>query len=100
MMKKNKLNTLGTGLITGFIIPVISFLGVAIYRMSLGLSLKDFISFLNEAGILTQVISLCLIPNLLLFFIFIWTSRLISARGVIMSMFVFGFLILVLKIAL
>ena len=100
MVKKNKLNTLGFGLLTGLLIPIISFMGVSIYRMNDGNGFKAFIDFLFQADILTKLISLCLVPNLLLFFVFIWTNRLISARGVIMSMFVYGLLILILKIVL
>jgi mannose/fructose/N-acetylgalactosamine-specific phosphotransferase system component IID len=100
MMVKNKFNTLATGVLTGLIVPIVSFLSVAIYRMSSGVSFKEFIAFLHQADILTKLISLCLVPNLLLFFIFIWTGRLKSARGVILSMFVFGVIILILKIAL
>lgn len=98
-MMKNRLNTMTTGLMGGLIVPILSFFGIAIYRMSTGVSFNGFIVFLMEADILTKLVSLCLLPNLLLFFIFIWTSRLKSARGVIMSMFVFGLLILVLKFA-
>src|SRR3954469_15508999 len=41
-------------------------------------------------NILTASISLCVITNLLVFFIFIWTNRNFSARGVLFSTFIYA----------
>ncbi len=45
------------------------------------------------------MISLSVIPNLLLFFLFIWTNRTLSARGVIFATLLVAMVMLVLKFA-
>lgn len=49
-----------------------------------------FTKILMAHNILTPAISLCVIINLLVFFIFIWTHRNYSARGVLMATFVYA----------
>jgi hypothetical protein len=46
---------------------------------------------------LSKVVSLAAIPNLLLFFLFIWTKRNFSARGVIFATLLLAFVMLILK---
>ncbi|MBI3503158.1 MAG: hypothetical protein HY063_15330 [Bacteroidetes bacterium] len=41
-------------------------------------------------NILTPSVSLCVLTNLLVFFIFIWTDRNHSARGVLLSTFIYA----------
>jgi hypothetical protein len=48
-------------------------------------------------GLLSKLLSLSAIPNLLLFFVFIWTNRPFSARGVIFATLVVALVMLVLK---
>jgi hypothetical protein len=45
----------------------------------------------------SKVLSLATVPNLLLFFLFIWTHRNFSARGVIFATLLMAFVMLVLK---
>ena len=63
---------------------------------------SDFLSYLMNYGtgrtqIIPKLLSLAAIPDLLLFFAFIWTDRLKSARGVIGSAFLLGIVIAILK---
>jgi hypothetical protein len=58
----------------------------------------SFISFYFDIllvnDIVTSTISLCVISNLLVFFIFIWTNRNYSARGVLFSTIIYaGFVV-------
>jgi hypothetical protein len=57
-----------------------------------------FIKFLLSGRVLSAVISLCLIPNLGLFFLFYNYRIDRSARGMILGMLLYGFLIVYLKI--
>jgi len=50
------------------------------------------------AGVLTKFMSLAVIPNLLVFFIFIWQELLKAARGTLAATFVSAFLVLLVKI--
>ena len=93
---KSKLNNIYLGLITGISLPVISFFILYKVRYD-NFSVSGFIDLMSEADILTKVLSLTVLPNLLLFFIFIWTNKLVSARGVLFSTIVYAILIFVLK---
>ena len=85
------------GLIPGIIFPLITMITIWAIKYDGG-----FFQFLNEfqrSGLLAKVVSLAAIPNLLLFFLFNWTDRTFSSRGVIFATLVLAFLMLVLKFA-
>lgn len=46
---------------------------------------------------LSSLISLCVIPDLLLFFIFIWLDYLYSARGVLAAVFLLALIVVLTK---
>jgi len=96
-MKIRNLNRMYYGFISGLIIPVLFMLIILFVRKD-EKTLIDFFDAFYQTGILPKLISICLIPNLLLFFIFIWTNHYKAARGVILSMFFAGLVIGLLKI--
>ena len=78
------------GAITGLMAPLISLFVFYLVTYHT-ISFSDFFhNILLGYGILLPVISLCVITNLLVFFIFIWTNRNYSARGVLLATFVYG----------
>ncbi len=85
------------GLIPGIVLPVISLLGFWMVRSDEGFF--DFLAHSQRFEMLPKLLSLCAIPNLLLFFVFIWTNRIFSARGVILATLIVGFVMLILKFA-
>jgi hypothetical protein len=95
-MSEKKFDTLLTGLIPALILPALTLVGFWIVKSD-----RDFVDFLvyfQEMEMLSKVVSLTAIPNLLLFFLFIWTKRNFSARGVIFATFLLAFVMLILKI--
>jgi hypothetical protein len=95
-MSEKKFNTLLSGLIPALILPLMTILGFWIAKSDL-----EFVEFLRQfqqMHMLSKVISLASIPNLLLFFIFIWTNRNFSARGVIFATILLAFIMLLLKL--
>ena len=87
------------GLLLGLAVPVIVFTLIYIIKFN-AISIKKFIELLNQKAVFTQILSLCVLPNLLVFFIFIWTNKLLSARGVLIATFVVTVIILLLKLIL
>ncbi len=85
------------GLIPGIILPLTTLIIIWVIRYDGGFLqfLKDF----QQIGLLSKAVSLAAIPNLLLFFLFIWTDRTFSSRGVIFATLVLAFLMLMLKFA-
>jgi hypothetical protein len=94
-MSEKKFDTLLTGLIPALILPALTLVGFWIVKSDRGF--VDFLVYFQEMKLLSKVVSLTAIPNLLLFFLFIWTKRNFSARGVIFSTFLLAFVMLILK---
>ena len=94
-MTAKKFNTLLYGLIPGVVLPVLTLLIVWMVKSDSGL--LDFLVKFQSLGMLSKVVSLTAIPNLLLFFLFIWTDRNFSARGVIFATLLLAFVMLILK---
>jgi hypothetical protein len=94
-MSEKKFDALLTGLIPALILPALTLLGFWIVKSDRGF--VDFLVYFQEMKMLSKVVSLTAIPNLLLFFVFIWTKRNFSARGVIFSTLLLAFVMLILK---
>lgn len=93
---KSSLNKIWIGLILGMIAPMLSVLGF--YKYTYGhLPFMDFVDIMMQSNVYVQLLSICVVPNLLLFFIFIWTNRLSSARGILFATFIYAFVIFGLK---
>lgn len=94
---KQKLNSVSIGVLTGVFVPLIAVI-LFYFFTSKSVSVKEYIHFLILKNVYTNIISLCVIPNLLAFFIFIWLDFLSSARGVLVATFGFAFIVLGLKV--
>ena len=97
MSGKKRFDSVLTGLIPGLILPVVTLLVIWLIRFDGGLA--EFFSSFQRMGMLSKVVSLSAIPNLLLFFLFIWTDRTYSARGVIFATLLVAMVMLFLKFA-
>ena len=95
-MIASRINKNLTGFVAGILLPLIILIIMLMLKKN-DYSLFEMISLNQQMGILSKMISLSVIPNLLLFFIFIWTNLLKAGRGVLISMFLFGFIIIILK---
>lgn len=97
MKAEKSFNSLGHGLIPGILLPAGSLLIIWAVRFDGGFF--EFLGKFQQLGLLSKVLSLSTIPNLLLFFLFLWFNRSFSARGVIFATLVLAFVMLVLKFA-
>jgi hypothetical protein len=95
-MNKAKLNNHWIGFGTGVLIPVIA-LTIYYFARYSDLSLVDFYKVYKNLGILTHIISLSVLPDLLVFFLFIRQNWLKSARGVLAATFLFTFVVLLIR---
>jgi len=96
---KSKVNNVWLGAFLGMLVPLITVFLAYKIRFS-QVDLLDFLRLLIQKKILSSLLSLCVIPNLLVFLIFIWLNYLYSARGVLFSTFVVGFVIVGVKFLL
>ena len=95
MAKIKRFDSLATGLISGIVLPAVTLVLIWVFRYQGGL--WDFLLEFQKMGALSQLVSLSVIPNLLLFFIFTWLNRSYSAKGVIFATFIMAFIMLILK---
>ena len=94
-MSNKKFDTMLSGLVPALVLPVLTILVFWIVKSDLGLVV--FLEQFQQMRMLSKVVSLAAIPNLLLFFLFIWTNRNFAARGVIFATLLLAFLMLILK---
>ncbi len=94
--KKQSFDKLYIGLILGLLIPLISFYVFFLIKNT-SLTFGKFVEYLGNSGVIPQSVTLGVIPNLLIFFIFIWTHRYLSARGVIVATMIYTVVILAVK---
>jgi hypothetical protein len=84
------------GILAGLIGPVV---GVLVFYF-VNFSNSEFSSFFRMAAaqnLLSPLLSLCAVINLGVFFLFIRVNHLYSARGIIISTFLYGLIIIGLK---
>lgn len=95
-MDQGRFNKLIIGFIGGLLFPVLTFVGIylALYN---GKSFFDFVEITWLQGNMSRVLSLSMLPNLGLFFAFIWTNKLKSAQGVLAVTIVLAFAIIILR---
>jgi hypothetical protein len=95
-MQKPAFNSLKTGFILGIVLPVISFLGFYLVRYR-AIPFSEFITYVYFRDVLSSLLSLNILPNLILFFIFIRIDYLFSARGVLIATFLFAGIVFIVK---
>lgn len=84
------------GIAAGLIVPFLVMVVFAYYKNGLD-GMKDYFTTLINYDVLTSLISLCAIPNLLIFFLFMWTDRLRSSRGVIIATLIYTFIVIIIQ---
>jgi hypothetical protein len=96
-MQKPKLNNFILGIVAGLLLPFISLLVYWLWSFKYMNFIPQFFKILLMARVLSAVLSLCLIPNLGIFFLFINKEYYKTTRGIILSTFIYGFIIVILK---
>ena len=94
MNLEHKLNKLPVGLTIGVIVPILTLIVVYLFSFN-NYTVHQFVYFLQTMKVMSKLLSLCVVPNLLAFFIFIWLDYLKSARGVLMATFIMAILVFV-----
>lgn len=90
-----KYDRLLPGLIAGIVLPAFAFL--VSWLILSDNSIGEYFHQFRVMNRLSGIISLTALPNLLLFFIFIWLNMYRAARGVITATFILAFVMLIVK---
>ncbi len=94
MTSTPKYNRVIVGLIPGFIIPLITLLGFYIFKSHVK-NIIDYLKMVIEMDLLSNILSLCALPNLIIFFIFLSKNYYYSARGVIFATFIWAIVVVI-----
>jgi hypothetical protein len=97
MKTQKKLDKLLIGTLIGIIMPLLVFGSIYLIRYH-AVPIRQYISLLWSHQLLIKLLSLCAIPNLLFFMLFINTQRLRAARGVLLATFIFAFIVLIYRL--
>jgi hypothetical protein len=82
--------------VAGILVPLLAL--VIFYMISSSdQTFSEFLVFLISRKKLSSLISLSVVPDLLVFFIFIWLNYLYSARGVLAAVFLFALVVVLTK---
>ena len=93
---KSTVNSFWFGLAVGLIVPLITII-IAYYQTYSYMEIKDFYLRFVHLKLFSAFISLCALPDMLVFFIFIWGNRLIGARGALTAIFILTIIVVVFK---
>ncbi len=97
MKLAEKYDNLVSGLISGFLFPIIT--GLCIYAFTAhGKSLFLYMERISEANIVTHAVSICVFPNVLIFLLFLRYDMLRAARGVLGMTIVYAAIVFALKL--
>jgi len=96
-MEKTKWNNFILGIVLGFLLPAISLVGYWMWSFRMMNFPTQFFSFLLLGRVLSAVLSLCLLPSLGMFYIFVNKEFYKTTRGIILSTIIIGGLIVWLK---
>ena len=98
LLGKDKYDSVILGTVLGLLAPTIAFFIYYMIRYR-GMYFPAYLHYLYAGGTFLPILSLCVTPNLLIFFIFIWTKRDKSARGVLQATFAFALYVGIMKLA-
>ncbi len=94
-----KINSVGFGIASGILLPVIVYLVLYFARVN-DIRHVLFSDHTLLSSILPLLISHCILPNIVLFFIFNWADKMLSAKGVVISTVILAVGVFAVKIML
>jgi hypothetical protein len=97
MIFKLKFDKILYGVLSGLLLPVMTGLIIFLFTAG-GLNLAQYLVKIFLANIITHAISLCVFPNILIFFLFIQFDMLKAARGVLGMTIVWAVTVFIVKI--
>lgn len=93
---RTRFDKLWAGVLAGFLAPMLAFLIYYLVNYTY-MSIPAFIRYVINGNAYTQIMSLCAIANLPLFYIFLELNAIKGTRGIILMTLIFAILNFVLK---
>jgi len=92
-----KYDKITVGLISGFVLPLVVGLAIFIFTAH-GKSMGEYLGRIKEAKIITHAITLCVFPNIAVFFLFNRFDMLRALRGVLAATIVWAVAVFIVKV--
>lgn len=99
MAKQSKFDNMKLGTIMGLVVPATAILIVYLFTTHSKVSFSFFLDYWIHKSVMSKILSLALLPNLPVFFLYIWKNYYFTARGILMSTILWTFAIVILKFA-
>lgn len=94
---KSKFNKQKIGLISGLIVPIIAIFIFYLLNQNRFGSFENFYKHFVLFHLTSHIVSLSVIPNMAVFYLFIKKNFLYSAKGVVLATMIYGLIIIVLR---
>lgn len=95
--KPPKFNKPYVGLILGLLLPVLSFILYYYYKTKGDMSLIDYFNLLVHYQLFMTILTLSVLPNIILFFIFKKLDYWYSIKGLVTAIFIYTMIVVVLR---
>ena len=92
-----KINSVGFGIVSGILLPFVLYL-VLYYTKVNNVRYTLTSDYAILSSILPVLISHCILPNMILFFIFNWTNKMLSAKGVVIATVILAAMVFITKL--
>jgi hypothetical protein len=97
MTRAEKYDKMITGIVSGFIFPII--IGLVIYTFTAhGKSITQYLERIVLSKIITHAITLCVFPNILVFLLYNRYDMLRAVRGVLAITIVWAIIVFIVKL--
>jgi hypothetical protein len=93
---KSTYDSVWLGALLGMLVPIVLFMSYYLIRYH-GMYFPAYIRYLTAGENFIPIVSLCVTPNLLTFFTFIWTKRDKSSKGVLGATIVYALYVCIMK---
>ncbi|HIE16085.1 MAG TPA: hypothetical protein EYP69_04070 [Bacteroidales bacterium] len=93
---KSFINSFWFGLASGLLVPLLTII-IAYYQVYAYMDFERFYIRFVHLKLFSAFISLCALPDMLVFFLFIWSNRLLGARGVLTAIFIITVIVVIFK---
>jgi len=92
-----KIDKLWIGILLGIILPLLTFYAIYLFGFP-SVNSVTLAEFLKVSELFTRILSLSVIPNVALFFLFVWLNMLNAAKGVLGATMIYAIIVFAMKI--
>ena len=96
--KQNNYNTVWFGFLAGLIVPAIALLLFWDVKFYPAVSLSNFFTVQFQPDVIMKIVSLCALPNLLVFYLFNRKEWYLASKGIIGSIILLIVITLIIKL--